>query len=204
MRQGLTALAFDISPEQQNQLIRFIQLLVKWNQAYNLTAIRDPVEMVTKHLLDSLAIVPFVEKGRIIDVGTGPGLPGIPLSIVRPNQPFVLLDSNSKKTRFVTQAIMELGISNVTVVQSRAEAYRPEHPFDVVVARAFSATGELLGRVHHLCKPGTRIIAMKGQYPEREMTGWPAGFELEAVEKIDIPGLGAERHALLIRYKNDP
>ena len=201
--QGIRALGLTVPTEQQQQLIQFIQLLNKWNKAYNLTAIRDPAEMVSKHLLDSLAILPLLEAGQVIDIGTGPGLPGIPLSIVRPNQAFTLLDSNVKKTRFVTQSLLELEIRNVTVVQSRAEAYKPEHPFDVVLARAFSAISELLQWVEHLCKPGTRIVAMKGQYPEGEMTGWPAGFQCESVEKIDVPGLQAERHAVLIRYKND-
>lgn len=204
LARGISALGLVIPSEQQQQLIAFVQLLLKWNKAYNLTAIRDPAEMVDKHLLDSLSMLPLLEAGEVIDVGTGPGLPGIPLAIVRPNQSFTLLDSNSKKTRFVTQAVMELGISNVTVVQSRAEAYKPEHPFDVVIARAFSAITELLQWVQHLCKPGTRIIAMKGQYPEGELAGWPAGFECESVEKIDIAGLQAERHAVLIRFKNDP
>ena len=197
------ALGLDLPQDQQQQLLKFVSLLAKWNKAYNLTAIRDPAEMVSKHLLDSLAMLPFLEPGRVVDIGTGPGLPGIPLSIVRPSQTFTLLDSNSKKTRFVTQAVMELGIKNVTVVQSRAEAYQPEHPYDVVIARAFAAIGELLQWVRHLCQTGTSIIAMKGQYPEGEMEGWPAGFVCESVEKIDIPGLQAERHVVLIRYKND-
>lgn len=195
------ALGLELPTEVQEQLLRFIQLLTKWNKAYNLTAIRDPAEMVTKHLLDSLAILPFLQAGEIIDVGTGPGLPGIPLSLVRPNDHFTLLDSNSKKTRFVTQAVMELGIQNVTVVQSRAEAYKPAHPYDVVIARAFAGIKEMLQWVQHLCAPGTRVIAMKGQYPEGEMEGWPTGFTCESIEKITIPGLQAERHVVLIRYE---
>jgi len=203
LSQGLVGLGLELPAATQQQLLHFIELLAKWNKAYNLTAIRDPAEMVSKHLLDSLAILPYLVEGSVIDVGTGPGLPGIPLSLVRPNQAFTLLDSNSKKTRFVTQAVMELGIPNVTVVQSRAEAYMPAHPYDVVIARAFAAIGELLHWVRHLCAPGARIIAMKGQYPEGEMEGWPAGFSCESVEKITIPGLQAERHVVLIRYEND-
>lgn len=202
LSQGLTALGLALPPDVQQQLLHFIRLLAKWNRAYNLTAIRDPAEMVTKHLLDSLAILPFLQPGEIIDVGTGPGLPGIPLALARPDDRFTLLDSNSKKTRFVTQAVMELGIGNVTVVQSRAEAYKPAHPYDVVIARAFAAISELLEWVQHLCRSGSRIIAMKGQYPEGELEGWPAGFQCESVEKISIPGLQAERHVVLIRYEN--
>lgn len=203
LSQGLTTLGLELSAEVQGQLLHFIQLLAKWNKAYNLTAVRDPAEMVTKHLLDSLAISPYLQRGEIIDIGTGPGLPGIPLALLRPDDQFTLLDSNSKKTRFVTQAVMELGIRNVTVVQSRAEAYQPAHPFDVVIARAFAGISELLRRVQHLCAAGTRVIAMKGQYPEDEMEGWPAGFRCESIEKITIPGLQAERHVVLIRFEND-
>jgi len=203
LTRGLAALGLELPAEVQQQLLRFIHLLGKWNKAYNLTAVRDPAEMVTKHLLDSLAILPYLEEGEIIDVGTGPGIPGIPLSLTRPSGRFTLLDSNSKKTRFVTQAIMELGIKNVTVVQSRAEAFQPGHPYDVVIARAFAGIKELLHWVQHLCTAGTRIIAMKGQYPEDEMEGWPAGFTCESVEKITIPGLQAERHLVLIRYENE-
>ena len=200
LHQGVAALGIAIPADVQTQLLRFIQLLLKWNKAYNLTAIRDPAEMVTKHLLDSLAMLPFLQDGEIIDIGTGPGLPGIPLSLVRKNQPFTLLDSNSKKTRFVTQAVMELGIRNVTVVQSRAESFQPAHPYDVVIARAFAGIKDLLERVQHLCAPGARVIAMKGQFPEGEMDDWPAGFSCESVEKISIPGMQAERHVVLIRY----
>ena len=199
--QGLSALALELSTDVQQQLLLFLQLLTKWNKVYNLTAIRDPAEMVTKHLLDSLAILPYIQGREIIDIGTGPGLPGIPLSIVRLNAHFTLLDSNSKKTRFVTQAVMELGIGNVTVVQSRAEAFKPTQPYDVVIARAFAGIKELLQRVQYVCAPGTRVIAMKGQYPEGEMEGWPAGFVCDAVEKVNIPGLQAERHVVLIHYK---
>ena len=201
LAQGLVALGLELPTDVHQQLLHFIRLLAKWNKAYNLTAIRDPTEMVTKHLLDSLAILPYVRGREIIDVGTGPGLPGIPLSLVCGNDHFTLLDSNSKKTRFVTQAVMELGIRNVTVVQSRAETYKPAHPYDVVIARAFAGIKELLQRVQHLCAPGTRVIAMKGQYPEDEMEGWPTGFTCESVEKIFIPGLQAERHIVLIRYE---
>lgn len=203
LRQGLAALALELPPDVQQQLLHFIQLLAKWNKAYNLTAIRDPAEMVTKHLLDSLGILPYIKGREIIDIGTGPGLPGIPLALIRLGEHFTLLDSNSKKTRFVTQAVMELGIENVTVVQSRAEAFKPTHPYDVVIARAFAGIKDLLQRVQHLCAPGARVVAMKGQYPEGELEGWPAGFTCESVEKVNIPGLQAERHVVLIRYKND-
>ncbi len=202
LHQGLIALDLDLSADIQAQLLCFIRLLVKWNKAYNLTAIRDPADMVIKHLLDSLAMLPFLTSGEVIDIGTGPGLPGIPLSLARIDNRFTLLDSNSKKTRFVSQAVMELGIRNVTVVQSRAEAYKSAQPYDVVVARAFAGIKDLLQRVQHLCAPGARVIAMKGQYPEGEMEGWPSGFSCESVERINIPDMQAERHVVLIRYEN--
>lgn len=200
LAQGLEALGIELPEAVQARLLRFVQLLVKWNKAYNLTAIRDPAEMVAKHLLDSLAMLPFLQGEAVIDIGTGPGLPGIPLSIVRENTRFTLLDSNSKKTRFVTQAVMELGIGNVTVVQSRAETYQPGGHFDVVIARAFSSIKDLLLCVQHLCRPGTRVLAMKGQYPGDELVDWPAGFSCESVEKIVVPGVRGERHVVLIRY----
>lgn len=203
MQQGLSALGLALPAELRQRQLDFLGLLDKWNRAYNLTAIRDPHEMVTKHLLDSLAILPYLEHGDLIDIGTGPGLPGLPLAMVRPEDRFTLLDSNSKKTRFVTQAVMELGIQNVTVVQSRAEAYQPAALYNVVMARAFSGIPDLLNRVQHLCAPGARVIAMKGQYPEDELGGWPTGFSCEAVTNIVIPGLQAARHVALIRYEQN-
>lgn len=196
---GIRALGLDLSEQDCAKLLQFIQLLNKWNKTYNLTAVRDPLQMVSLHLLDSLVMLPWLQPGAVLDIGTGPGLPGIPLAIVRPETAFTLLDSNSKKTRFITQAVLELGLKNVTVVQSRAESFQPEGEFSTVIARAFASIPELLEMVKHLCTGSTRVVAMKGQYPTEELQGWPAGFVCESVEALQVPELDAARHVVLIR-----
>ena len=203
LAQGLSALGLGDRPLLQEKLLAYVALLVKWNRAYNLTAVREPTDMVTRHLLDSLAILPFLQLPTVLDIGTGPGLPGIPLALFQPEGRFTLLDSNSKKTRFVNQAVMELGLSNVTVVQSRIEGYEPKEQFTTVVSRAFSTIQTMLEACQHVCAEGGRIIAMKGQYPTEELTGWPEGFRLVSVEPLLVPGLEAERHAVLIEYEGD-
>ncbi|MDH5181040.1 MAG: 16S rRNA (guanine(527)-N(7))-methyltransferase RsmG [Gammaproteobacteria bacterium] len=195
---GLEALELDLSAEAVGRLLQFIHLLAKWNKAYNLTAIRDPRRMVSLHLLDSLAMLPWLQGDNVLDVGTGPGLPGIPLAIARPDIHFTLLDSNSKKTRFITQAVLELGIGNVSVVQSRAEAFQPDGQYSVIIARAFAGIPEMLDMVKHLCTARTRIIAMKGQYPTDELHDWPTGFVCESIEALKVPELEAARHVVLI------
>lgn len=196
---GLSALELDLSEQDIARLLQFIQLLEKWNKTYNLTAVRDPLQMVPLHLLDSLAMLPWLQGDTVLDVGTGPGLPGIPLAIVRPDIAFTLLDSNSKKTRFITQAVMELGLENVAVVQSRAETFQPEGTFSTIIARAFASIPEMLDMVKHLCGEKTRIIAMKGQYPAQELEDWPTDFVCESVEALQVPELDAARHVVLIR-----
>jgi len=202
LARGLSAMGLEADRDIQEKLLAYVALLVKWNRTYNLTAVRDPAEMITRHLLDSLTILPFLQLPRVLDVGTGPGLPGIPLALFRPAGKFILLDSNSKKTRFVNQAVMELGLPNVSVVQSRIEDYRPQERFNTVVSRAYSAIQTMLAGWRHVCAAGGRIIAMKGQYPRGELTGWPAGFRLLSVEPLQVPGLEAERHAVLIECEN--
>ena len=168
-----------------------MRLLAKWNAAYNLTAVRDPQEMVTRHLLDSLALLPYVQGPRVLDIGTGPGLPGIPLAVARPDCSFTLLDANAKKTRFVTQAVGELGLKNVDVVQARVENYRPVEKFDTLVARAFSSIADMLNNAQHLCAPGGRFLAMKGVYPEEELAAIPAAYAVSEVVALKVPGLDA-------------
>ncbi|HEY0635260.1 MAG TPA: 16S rRNA (guanine(527)-N(7))-methyltransferase RsmG, partial [Gammaproteobacteria bacterium] len=165
---GCAALGLQMPPESIDRLLDYIALLTKWNQAYNLTAVRDPGEMVTRHLLDSLAVAPHLTGTRIIDVGTGAGLPGIPLAILFPDRHFVLLDSNGKKTRFLVQAKASLGLDNVTVVHSRVEEYRPLEPFDTVIARAFAALTEIVSLCEHLIATGGEVLAMKGSATEAE------------------------------------
>ena len=197
--EGLQQLGITLSTEVQTTLLQFIALLGKWNRAYNLTAVREPAAMVTRHLLDSLAVLPYVQGPRVLDVGSGAGLPGIPLALALPAVAFALLDSNGKKTRFLTQAVAELRLTNVTVVQSRIEDYHPPHAFDSVVTRAFAAVAEVVAVTGHLCAPQGQLLLMKGTYPEQELTQLPATFELESAVRLHVPGLDAERHVLRIR-----
>ena len=179
-------------------LLAYMELLARWNRAYNLTAVREPARMVSHHLLDSLAVLPWVRGPRVADAGTGAGLPGIPLAVARPDWAFTLIDAGGKKTRFVTQAVAELGLANVTVVHSRVEDFRPEAPFDTVVSRAFAALDGMLAATAHLGGPGTRWLAMKGRPPEAELAAVPAPFRVEAVEPVQVPGLDAARSVVII------
>ena len=187
---GLAALNLAIDDDKINRLLSFIKLIEKWNKAYNLTAIRDREAMVSLHLLDSLAILPYVEGQRVIDIGTGAGLPGIPLAICLPETEFTLLDSNAKKTRFVQQAALELKLKNVSVCHSRVEQFHPEQAFDMVITRAFAGLPEMLGLTAHLLNKQGILLAMKGQKPGAEL-------EQMAVKKsvipISVPGIDAER-----------
>jgi len=172
-------------------------LLQKWNRTYNLTAVRDPADMVTRHVLDSLAVLPYLSGSSMIDVGTGAGLPGIPLAIARPLQSWTLLDANAKKTRFLTQAVGELHLNKVRAVNSRAEDYRPAEKFDTLVSRAFASIADMLACAGHLCAPGGRILAMKGTFPEKELADVPAGMAID-VRRLVVPGLDAERHLVVL------
>ena len=172
----------------------FLALLTKWNKVYNLSAIKDPAQMVTLHLLDSLAVLPYLNGNSCIDVGTGAGLPGIPLAIMREDMEFTLLDSNSKKTRFIQQVCVELKINNIEPVQSRIEQFQPENKFDTVTARAFTAMDNLLRLTHPLLKGGGKLLAMKSKedgFVEQ------SDFQFEAKHILTIPGLDAERNVLV-------
>jgi len=194
---GLDRLGLGLPEAVREGLIAYVEMLAKWNKAYNLTAIRDPQEMVPRHLLDSLAVVPYFHARRTIDVGTGGGLPGIPLALVFPEREFVLLDSNSKKTRFLVQAKAELGLTNVTVVHSRAEDYQPEQAFDAVITRAFASVADILTSSRHLLAPGGEFLAMKGLVPADELASLPPGFHLKEVIALTVPGLEQEQRHLL-------
>jgi 16S rRNA (guanine527-N7)-methyltransferase len=194
---GVTALQLTLTGEQRGKLLAYLQLLVKWNQVYNLTAIRNPCDMITRHLLDSLAVVPFIKGPRVLDVGTGAGLPGVPLAVALPDLEFVLLDSVAKKTRFVVQATSELSLSNVVVKTQRVEKFRSLGLFDTVISRAFSSITEFVTVAGPLCRRnGGVLLAMKGRYPQEELSVLPPGYRLKAVTRIAVPGLDEERHVV--------
>lgn len=199
LERGLKALGLALTPQQVDRLMAYLGLLVKWNRAYNLTAVRDPAEMVSRHLLDSLSVLPYIHADRVIDVGSGPGLPGIPLAICLPETQFTLLDSNGKKSRFQTQARMELGLENIQVVNSRVEAYQPDKTYPQVISRAFSALQEMVDWCDHLCTPDGEFLAMKGLYPESEVSSLPPGFQVTERFALQVPGTEGERHLLIVR-----
>ena len=176
------------------RLLDYLALLAHWNQAYNLTAIREPREMLVKHLLDSLAMASFVRDERLADLGTGPGLPGIPLAIAHPGLQVALVESNGKKARFLREAVRSLGLSNARVLESRAEAVDEPGAFDVVTARALDRLAGILAVGGHLLAPGGRVLAMKGQRPDDEVAELPPGWRLQAIHALHVPGLPAERH----------
>ena len=196
---GLADLPLELNADIQSRLVDFLHLLVKWNRAYNLTAVRQPEQMVTRHLLDSLVVGPYLQGPRILDVGTGAGLPGIPLALAYPDHHFTLLDSNGKKIRFVTQAVAELGLANVDVVQSRIEAFQPASRFDTITARAYASIEELVSQTTRILADGGQYLIMKGVYPVAEVEAMPTGYRLEAVQPLNVPKLDAERHLLIIR-----
>jgi len=188
-----------VTDPQKQQLLALVGLLHKWNKAYNLTSVREPGDMLVKHILDSLVVSPWLQGRRFIDVGTGPGLPGLPLAILNPDKQFVLLDSLGKRIRFIRQVIHELGLTNVTPVQSRVEEYQPEQGFDGVLSRAFASLQDMLDWCQHLPGAEGRFLALKGVCPDEELTSLPAGLSVEAVQPLHVPELGAERHLIIIK-----
>lgn len=198
LREGLERLGVAVDAAAEARLLAYLALLVRWNRAYNLTAVRDPAQMVSRHLLDSLAVLPWVEGDTLVDVGTGPGLPGLPLAIARPGLRVSLLDANGKKVRFLRQVVMELGLADVEVVQSRVESFRPPHGFDLVTSRAFAALPDMVDLTRHLLAPGGRWLAMKGVSPEPELAALP-GDIVSRVEPLHVPGETACRHLVILR-----
>ncbi|MAD47363.1 MAG: 16S rRNA (guanine(527)-N(7))-methyltransferase RsmG [Oceanospirillaceae bacterium] len=194
---GAHAMQIELSDAQTGALMDYLGLFQKWNKAYNLTAIREPERMVDLHLLDSLAVHPFVQDAdTIIDVGTGPGLPGVVLAIMNPQRQFTLLDSNGKKTRFLFQARTALKLDNLTIVNDRVEAYHPPQPFDMIVSRAFASLADMTSWCRHLRADDGCFLAMKGQYPEDELRAIENEYELVASHAISVPGVDGERHLL--------
>lgn len=196
---GIRALGLDIAAAAQQRMLDYLALIEKWNKAYNLTAVREPQKMLTHHLLDSLAVLPYLHGPRILDVGSGAGLPGIPLALARPDWQFTLLDSNHKKTTFLRQAVIELQLGNVEVACARVEAWAAPQPFNTVVSRAFSEVAEFIALAGRLCAKDGVVIAMKGVYPQEELARLPQAFRLCRVVSLQVPGLDAERHAALLQ-----
>lgn len=193
---GIAELGIALNAEAQRKLLDYLALLHKWNQVYNLTAIRDPQQMVSHHLLDSLVVMPYLWAGRWLDVGCGAGLPGLVLAVAQPDWQFALLDSNSKKTGFVRQVTIELGLKNVSVHCERVEGWQPAERFDGIISRAFSELGEFLRSTRHLMAPQGRWAAMKGA-PQQELAGVPSGCQVERVISLRVPGLHAARSLVI-------
>lgn len=195
--QGLEALRLGFNEAQREQLLGYLGLLARWNRAYNLTAVRDPAIMVRRQLLDSLSILPWVDEGPILDVGTGAGLPGIPLSIARPDLNFSLLDTNGKKTRFVKQVVGELGLANVEVIKSRIEQLdRPRH-YRCITSRAFASLADMVSKSQHLLAPDGYWLAMKGSAAQKEREDLPDTLVVKTVA-LQVPGEPGSRHLVIL------
>ncbi|MEO8002334.1 MAG: 16S rRNA (guanine(527)-N(7))-methyltransferase RsmG [Arenimonas sp.] len=191
--------AFELSDEiLAEKLLDYLALLDKWNKAYNLTAIRDVHEMLIKHVLDSLVMHSFVESGTLADLGTGPGLPGIPLALAKPGLQVSLVESNGKKCRFLREAVRSLGLKNARVIESRAEAVPESGQYDLLTARALDRLAGIIEVGGHLLKPGGKLLAMKGIQPEEEIAELPTGWQFESSHRLQVPGLAGERHLVIV------
>ena len=204
---GIAALGLDIDEAAQTKLLAYVALLEKWNRTYNLTAIRDPDRMVPHHLLDALATLPHLppQRGmRLVDVGSGAGLPGLPLAIARPSWQVTLLDSKSKKATFLRQVAAELGLANVEVVGRRVEDYLPEVRFDVAISRAFAELAPFIMAARHLVRPGGLLVAMKGGYPQEELLHLAPDERVVALPTLAVPGLDGERRLVIVQAGGEP
>jgi 16S rRNA (guanine527-N7)-methyltransferase len=207
LRTGLAQLPLtDLDAGQVSRLLAYLDLLEQWNRAYNLTAVRHRADMVTRHLLDSLAVLPWIPGGRLLDAGSGAGLPGVPLAIARPDLDVTLLDSAGKKIRFLEHLRRELGLRNVTPVQARLEDWAPagpngtpfnRGPFDAIISRAFASLAAFAAAARHLAG-AARLLAMKGRYPAAELAELPDWLRVESVERLAVPGLQEERHLVIM------
>jgi len=204
---GVRALGLALPPGATPKLAALVALLAKWNGTYNLTAIREPAKMVTHHLLDSLAVLTRCDVApgaRLLDIGCGAGLPGLPLAIARPDVAVTLLDSNGKKIAFVRQAIGELGLANATAVAARIETFVPPAPFDVVVSRAFSDLATFVAAGRRVLAPGAVLVAMKGALPAGEIAVLPPGIRVLATPALAVPGVDAQRHLVIMNQESGP
>jgi 16S rRNA (guanine527-N7)-methyltransferase len=198
LKELLEQAQINLSESQIEQQLALVGLLDKWNKAYNLTSVRNPKDMLTRHIMDSLAVRQYLQGQRFIDVGTGPGLPGLPLAIAEPDKEFVLLDSLGKRIRFIRQVCHELKLTNVTPVQARVEEYQDEKKFDGVISRAFASLNDMLSWCEHLPSDNGRFYALKGLYPQEELDELSANYKTESIEQINVPGIDASRHIVII------
>lgn len=196
---GLAGMGIELPASAQEKLLAYVALLYKWNRTYSLTALREQEMAVSHHLLDSLAILPFVPAGRLLDVGSGGGMPGIPLAIACPAVSVTLLDSNTKKTAFLQQAAIELGLANISVHAGRVEQYHPQSGFNAITSRAFAELADFVTLSSHLVAEGGLWLAMKGVYPQGELDRLPATVSVDAVHRLEVPGVEAERHLLVLK-----
>ncbi|MCL1051170.1 16S rRNA (guanine(527)-N(7))-methyltransferase RsmG [Shewanella abyssi] len=198
LNEYMAEVGLEASDQQKKQLVDFVGMLNKWNKAFNLTSVRDPEQMLIRHIMDSLVVSPHLKGSRFIDVGTGPGLPGIPLAILNPDKEFVLLDSLGKRIRFQKQVQFDLGINNISSIESRVEAYQPEELFDGVLSRAFASIQDMLQWCHHLPKADGCFYALKGQLNADELANMPAGYVLTDTIELVVPKLDEQRHLLRV------
>ena len=194
----------EVSEQQREQLLSYVELLDKWNKAYNLTSVRDPFDMLVKHILDSIVVSTYLPGERFIDVGTGPGLPGIPLAIMNPEKTFFLLDSLGKRIRFIKQVVHTLGLKNVIPIQSRVEEFQPEEKFDGVLSRAFASMTDMVKWCHHLPKQEHGVfLALKGQYPKDEIDQLPEWCSVIEIISLAVPSLEGDRHLVILSRKEN-
>jgi 16S rRNA (guanine527-N7)-methyltransferase len=194
LEQGIETLGLELGPDTVPRLLQYLDLIRKWNRVYNLTAIKDPEQMLSHHLLDSLSIVPYIKGQRILDIGSGAGLPGIPVALCCPDRHIVMMDASGKKTRFVQQAITELSLDNAESVHARVEDYTVPEGFDTVISRAFSSLEDFIRLALPHMKQSGRLLAMKGRYPAQELEELPEGIQVVAVHRLEVPLLESERH----------
>ena len=198
LRGGLERLALPLPDGAASALLAYVELLARWNRTYNLTAVRNPVEMVTRHVLDSLAVMPWMQAGRLMDAGAGAGLPGIPLAIANPSLEVTPVDSAGKKIRFMNHVKRQLELANVHPLHARVEQLEPAEPFEAVISRAFTSLESFATSVRHVVGRNGRLLAMKGHFPEDEIDGLPNWVRVDAVEKIVVPGLHENRHLVIM------
>ncbi|PCI77434.1 MAG: 16S rRNA (guanine(527)-N(7))-methyltransferase RsmG [SAR86 cluster bacterium] len=201
LQRGISSLSLNCNEEMLSSLLAYIDLLKKWNSAYNLLGGNELASLVSRHILDSLSVDPYLEGNLIVDIGAGAGLPGIPLAILNPEKNFVLIDSNGKKTRFMFQAKVQLGLNNISIENCRIEHYQSIQQIDMVMCRAFSTLADALTMLQPIFSSECKLLAMKGHYPEDEISRLPDGFELSKSIKIDVPGSESQRHLIEVMRK---